>query len=140
MNCYYELLHYWVHVASRSYRYSLKLIITQAQVFIFWFIIKKWLFVPIFYILLFFKDFVYLFFERGEGREEERERNINVWLPLVRPYQGPGPQSRHVPWPGSKPTTLLFTGWHPIHWVTSAGATFCFFLVYFWMLPMFQRL
>ena len=26
----------------------------------------------------FFKDFIYLFLERGEGREEERERNINV--------------------------------------------------------------
>ena len=26
----------------------------------------------------FFKDFIYLFLERGEGREKERERNINV--------------------------------------------------------------
>ena len=26
----------------------------------------------------FLKDFIYLFLERGEGREEERERNINV--------------------------------------------------------------
>ena len=26
----------------------------------------------------FFKDFIYLFFERGEGREKERERNTNV--------------------------------------------------------------
>ena len=25
-----------------------------------------------------FKDFIYLFLERGEGREKERERNINV--------------------------------------------------------------
>ena len=24
---------------------------------------------------------MYLFLERGEGREEERKRNINVWLP-----------------------------------------------------------
>ena len=24
------------------------------------------------------KDFVYLFLERGEGREKERERNVNV--------------------------------------------------------------
>ena len=30
-----------------------------------------------------FKDFIYLFLERGEGREKERERNINVWLPLA---------------------------------------------------------
>ena len=35
---------------------------------------------------LFFNDFIY-FSERGEGREKERERNIN-WLPLA------GPQPR----------------------------------------------
>ena len=29
------------------------------------------------------KDFTYLFLERREGREKERERNINVWLPLI---------------------------------------------------------
>ena len=36
--------------------------------------------------------FVYLLLERGEGREKERERNINVWLPLVHhpPNWGPG--------------------------------------------------
>ena len=32
-------------------------------------------------ISFFFKDFIYLFLERGERREKERERNINVWLP-----------------------------------------------------------
>ena len=32
-----------------------------------------------------FKDFTYLFLERGEGRKKERERNINVWFPLTRP-------------------------------------------------------
>ena len=31
----------------------------------------------------FLKDFIYLFLERG--REGERERNINVWLPLTCP-------------------------------------------------------
>ena len=33
-----------------------------------------------------FLKFIYLFLERGEGKE--RERNINVWLPLVRPLLG----------------------------------------------------
>ena len=33
----------------------------------------------------FFKDCIYLFLERGKGREEERERNISVWLPLTPP-------------------------------------------------------
>ena len=31
------------------------------------------------------KNFSYLFIEQTEGREKERERNINVWLPLARP-------------------------------------------------------
>ena len=35
-----------------------------------------------------FKDFMYLFLERGEEREKERERNINVWLPLTHPQTG----------------------------------------------------
>ena len=29
-------------------------------------------------ILYIFKDFIYLFLERWEGRKKERERNINV--------------------------------------------------------------
>ena len=36
-------------------------------------------------VTLFFKDFIYLFLERGEGREKERGKNINVWLPLKHP-------------------------------------------------------
>ena len=39
--------------------------------------------------LFFFKkDFIYLFLERGEGREKERGRNIKVWLPLICPLLG----------------------------------------------------
>ena len=38
---------------------------------------------------LFFKKIFYLFiFRQREGREKERERNINVWLPLMRPLLG----------------------------------------------------
>ena len=33
--------------------------------------------------IYFLKDFIYLFLEREEGREKERERNINMWLPLM---------------------------------------------------------
>ena len=36
--------------------------------------------------LFFFKDFIYLFSQKG--REEERKRNINVWLPLTHPLLG----------------------------------------------------
>ena len=47
-----------------------------------------------FLFLLFFKDFIYLFLEREEGREKERERNINVWLPLSCPSLGTQPTSQ----------------------------------------------
>ena len=36
-------------------------------------------------LISFFKKIIYLFLERGEGREKVRERNINVWLPLAHP-------------------------------------------------------
>ena len=32
---------------------------------------------------LLFKDYIYLFLDRGEGREKERERHVIVWLPLM---------------------------------------------------------
>ena len=68
---------------------------------------------------LLFKDCIYLFLEREEGREKE-ERNINVWLLLMHPHWGPGLQPRHVPWLGIEPMTLWFAGWHSIHWATPA--------------------
>ena len=37
------------------------------------------------------KDFVYLFLDRGEGRAKERERNINVWFPLMHLLLGTWP-------------------------------------------------
>ena len=40
----------------------------------------------------FFKDFIYLFLER-KGRKE-RERNLSVWLPLVRPLLGTWPATQ----------------------------------------------
>ena len=38
--------------------------------------------------------FICLFLERGEGREEERERNINVWLPLMCTLLGTWPATQ----------------------------------------------
>ena len=37
-----------------------------------------------FFVIIFLKDFVYLFFREGE----ERERDINVWLPIACPLLG----------------------------------------------------
>ena len=69
--------------------------------------------------ILGFQRFYYLFLERGEGRV--KERNINVWLPLLCPHAGLQP--RHVPWLGIDPVTLWFTGQQSIHWATQARAS-----------------
>ena len=61
---------------------------------------------------IFFKDFIYLFLDRGEGWEKERERNINVWLPLTHPLLGawPATQACALGSPlGIDPATLRFT-------------------------------
>ena len=42
----------------------------------------------------FLKDCIYLFSERGEGREKEKERNINVWLLLTCPLLGTWPTTQ----------------------------------------------
>ena len=42
----------------------------------------------------FFKGFIYLLLDTGEGSEKERERNINVWLPLVCPPLGTWPAAQ----------------------------------------------
>ena len=62
-----------------------------------------------FLFLYFFKDCIYLFLERGEEREKERERNIKVWLTLMWPHWGPGPQPRHVSCLGIELATLWIT-------------------------------
>ena len=43
--------------------------------------------------LFIFKNFI-LFLERGEWREKGRERNINVWLPLMCPLLGTWPATQ----------------------------------------------
>ena len=68
-----------------------------------------------------FKDFICLFFERGEGRETEKETTINVWesihwLPLAQAYPGT--------WPVTQACALTsgFAGGCPTHWATPARA------------------
>ena len=55
-------------------------------------IFNEMLFLPIItlvcVILFFFKHFIYLFLDRGKGREKDKERNIKVWLPLTCPTLG----------------------------------------------------
>ena len=48
----------------------------------------------VFFKCSFLKDFIYLFLERGAGKEEERERNISVWLLLAQPQLGTWPATQ----------------------------------------------
>ena len=73
----------------------------------------------LFNIWLFFKDFTYLFLERGGRNDRGRGASMCGHLSCV-PYWGPGPQPRYVPWLGIELETLLFAGRHSIHWATPA--------------------
>ena len=55
--------------------------------------------------------FLILFIFSQRGREGEREGNINVWLPFVRPPPGtrPANQARALIWESN----LQPSGWHP---------------------------
>ena len=87
----------------------------------------SWIFLLLLF-LLFLKYFIYLFLEKREWRDKERERNIDVRekhqlvVSLTLPDQGPNVQPRHVPWPGIKPVTFLYAGWCPTNWATPVRA------------------
>ena len=53
------------------------------------------------------EHFIYLFLEKGEGKEQERERNINVWLPLMRPLLGTWPATQACALTGNRTGDLL---------------------------------
>ena len=115
--------------------------------FIYWFSVYflfmhlyVWLIPEILISKHFFKDFIFLFLERGEGKVIESKRNINVWLPLKHPQLGapPGPQPTHEPWPGIEPATLLFSSQHSVHWATPAFYSVSYFaskMVYYILSP-----
>ena len=93
-----------------------------------------WPFVFLFKIVLvvlgslhFIKDFIYLFLERGEGREKERERNIIVWLPLMQPLLGTWPATQACALTGSRTNNPLICSQalNPLSH-TSQGSPLCF--------------
>ena len=51
---------------------------------------------------LFLKDFIYLFLERGEEKEKESERKINVWFTLTRPLLGTWPATQSCALTGNR--------------------------------------
>ena len=52
--------------------------------------------------------FKILFLETGEGKEKDRERNINVWLPLAHPLLGTWPASQACALTGNQTGDPLF--------------------------------
>ena len=70
----------------------------------------------------FFKDFIYLFLERGEGREKERERNINVWLLLMWPPLRTWPTIQACALTGNRTGDRLVHSLSSLHWATPATA------------------
>ena len=74
-----------------------------------------------------FFNFIY-FLERGEGREKEKGkkhpcvRETSIGCLLHTPNWGPGPQPRHVLWPGIELATLWLEGRCPSHWAVPLRA------------------
>ena len=66
--------------------------------------------------------FLFIFRESGREGEREGEKHQSVVASHTPHHWGPGLQPRHVPWPGIRPVTLCFIGWHSIHWATPARA------------------
>ena len=70
----------------------------------------------------FFKGFIYLVLDRGEGRERKKERNINVWLPLTWPPRGIRPTTQACALPGNPTGNPLIHSVCSIYWATPARA------------------
>ena len=61
---------------------------------------------------MFFKDFIYLFLERGKGREKEREGNIDQLL-LEHTQLGTEPTTQACALTGDQTSDLLLCGMMP---------------------------
>ena len=71
--------------------------------------------------LFFFKIlFIYLFLERGKWREKERERNVNVWLPLAHPSLCTWPATQTWALTGNRICSPLVRSRHSAHWAAPA--------------------
>ena len=57
--------------------------------------------------LFILKEIIYLFLDSGEGREKERKRNTNVWLPLVHPLLGTWPATQACALTGNRTGNAL---------------------------------
>ena len=71
---------------------------------------------------MFLKILFILFLERGGGRDKERARNINVWLPLMWPPLGTWPATQACALTGNWTSNPLVHSACSIHWATPARA------------------
>ena len=76
---------------------------------------------------IFEKDSIYLFLDRGEGREKKGRETSMCGCLSHTPYWGPDLKPRQMLSLGIKPATLWFAGGHSIHWATAARAQRAFF-------------
>ena len=78
--------------------------------------------------LFVFKDFIYLFIDRGEGWEKERERNIIVWLPLRHLLLGTWPAIQACALTGNQTSNplILRPALHPLSYTSQCCSCFCF--------------
>ena len=80
---------------------------------------------PWIFFFIIFKDYICFFVERGEVREKEGERNINVrdkhqsTASQTYPNWRPNPQPRYVPWLRIKPANFCLSGGHPTNWANT---------------------
>ena len=66
------------------------------------------------YLIYFLKDSIYFIF-RGKRREKDRERNINVWLPLTLPLLGSWPATQAFALTGNRTGDPLVCSLRSIH-------------------------
>ena len=81
------------------------------------------------FLKIFLKDFIYSFLERGEEQENERERIINVWLPLVCPVPGAFPATQACALTGNRTCDPLASrlGLNPLSHTSQDQPTHFFF-------------
>ena len=83
--------------------------------------VRTWHLFSFFNVFLIFKKYyIYLFLERGEGREKE-ERN-HMWLPLTWPPLGTWPTTQVYALTGNWTGDPLVCSPHSIHWATPVRA------------------
>ena len=72
------------------------------------------------YKFIVFKTSYLFIFREGEGKEKDRERNINGWLPLVHPLLGTWPATQACALTGNWTGDPLVRRPSSIHWATPA--------------------